>query len=67
MNNQYWIERLQAVTIDEWRDDNIDTLGWVRYNQSTYDDIEEARADIRIRGDKRLSYRITDGGRVWPA
>jgi len=67
MSNIYYIEQLIPIEELEWRIENKDTYQWVQVIPDSFGTITMARTHIDNHCDKRLSYRITDGGRVFSA
>ena len=65
MSNKYYIEQLKPIEELAWQEPNVNTLGWVQVGDLQFTTVSDARKHISQKGDWRLSYRITDGGRVW--
>jgi hypothetical protein len=65
MSNVYFIEQLVPVPALEWNEEECDTLAWSQIPNLSFVSVTQARIHMRDHFDKRLSYRVTDGGRVW--
>jgi len=64
--NKYYIEKLTPIKELAWQEPNVETLGWETIENLVLNTVFAARQHITQKGDLRLSYRITDGGRYWP-
>ena len=62
----YFLEQLKPIPALEWNEENCDTLAWSRVPDLEFGSVMIARAYVETNLDNRLSYRVTDGGRVWP-
>ena len=67
MSNKYYIEKLKPIEELAWQEPEVETLAWVQLKNKSFNTITEARNYVDQKGDSRLSYRITDGGRVFSA
>ena len=66
----YYIEKLKPIERMEWvdiPDEEGATFRWVRATDDEFETVLEAQVFATHSSfDKRLSYRVTDGGRIWP-
>jgi len=60
----YYLERLKPIKECEWRNES-DIYQWVRATDLEFDSITDARNHVVAHCDQRMSYRVTDGGRIW--
>ena len=63
---KYFIEVLKPISSLEWGEEGVDTFAWVRLPNHDFTAVTDACEHVQDNLDKRLSYRITDGGRIWP-
>jgi hypothetical protein len=61
----YYLEKLKPIDERQWEDPEVDTFTWVRAIDLAFDSITEAREFVDAHCDPRLSYRVTDGERIW--
>ena len=62
----YYLEQLKPIKELAWRDNLTDTYQWIRATDLEFDSITDARDHVDAHCDQRMSYRVTDGGRIWP-
>ena len=63
--NKYYIEQLVPIKELEWNIEDKETYQWVTVKSESFDTITTARTYVNNHCDNRLSYRITDGGRIF--